>query len=129
MLARRHKKSLALLLMAVLLCAQAIGIAQACASPNANAAMAFSPEVADSGCHMAGMRGKATSNPNGCLQHCTGGDQSSAHAQVAVPAVSAIPVLSVPAAPPHRVFLSRFEARLAAGSDPPCSLRFCSFQL
>jgi hypothetical protein len=78
--------------------------------------------------HHDGACGK-TVNQNACLQECTAGDQSSAHAEVAVAPMPMTPVLTI-AAPSDRVACSLAPATTRSQSpDPPASIRFCSFQL
>ena len=70
-----------------------------------------------------------TVNQNACLQQYTAGDQSSAQVQVAVAAMPAIAVLTVPVAPDRGACPAVTMASLAHSPDPPLSIRFCSFQL
>jgi hypothetical protein len=105
-----------------MLFSQAIGIAQACVEVAPSPAMAFAPTGHDGDC------GKSVYR-NACLQKCTAGDQSSTQVQVAVAAMPAIAVLTVPVAPVRVVCPAVTLVSLAHSPDPPLSIRFCSFQL
>jgi hypothetical protein len=102
--------------------AQAIGIAHACIEAAPSPTMAFTQTDHEGDC------GKSV-NQNACLQQCTAGDQSSAQVQVAVAAMPAIAVLTVPVAPDRGACPAITLASLAHSPDPPPSIRFCSLQL
>ena len=106
----------------MLLFAQAVGIAQACNTSAASVAMAFSDDMADMDCAM-------KVNPNACLQQCTAGDQSTGHAQIAVAEMPRMMVITVVAELESTAPLAEFAVDLAHSSDPPPSIRFCSFQI
>jgi hypothetical protein len=118
----RFRRAICRLLTAGMLFAQAIGIAQACVEVALSPTMAFAPTGHDGDCDK-------SVNRNACLQQCTAGDQSSAQVQVAVAAVPAIAVLTVPVEPVGVVRPAVALASLTHSPDPPPSIRFCSFQL
>lgn len=105
-----------------MLFAQAIGIAHACIKAVPSPTMAFTQTNHDGDC------GKTVSQ-NACLQQCTAGDQNSAQIQVAVAAMPAIAVLTVPVTPDRGACPTVTLASLAYSPDPPSSIRFCSLQL
>ena len=109
-------------LTAGMLLAQAIGFAQACVEVAPSPTMAFAQSDHDGDC------GK-TANQNACLQQCTAGDQNSTQFQVAIAAMPAIAVLTVPVVPERGVCTAVTLVSLAHSPDPPPSIRFCSFQL
>ncbi len=117
----RIRRAICRFLTAGMLFAQAIGIAQACVEAAPSPTMAFTQTEHDGDC------GK-TVNQNACLQQCNAEDQSSAQVQVAVAAMPAIAVLTVPVAP-VRGASPAAVASLTHSPDPPPSIRFCSFQL
>ena len=118
----RFRRAICRLVTAGMLFAQAIGIAQACVEVALSPTMAFAPTGHDGDCDK-------TVNKNACLQQYTAGDQSSPQVQVAVAAMPAIVVLTVPVAPVRVVCPAVTLASLAHSPDPPPSIRFCSFQL
>jgi hypothetical protein len=105
-----------------MLFAQAIGVAQACIEATGSPTMAFADAYHQGGCDK-------TVNQNACLQQYTAGDQSSAQVQVAVAAMPAIAVLTVPTEPDRDACPAVTMASFAHSPDPPNSIRFCSFQL
>ena len=107
---------------AAMLFAQAIGLAQACSVAVHSPAMAFAQTQHHGEC------GK-TVNRNACLQQCTAGDQSSAHAEVAVAPMQMTPVLTLAAAPDRGACLPVAAITRSQSPDPPAAIRFCSFQL
>lgn len=117
----RVRRAICRLLMAGTFFAQAIGIAQACIEATQSPTMAFADahqgDCAD------------TVNQNACLQQYTAGDQSSTQVQVAVAAMPAIAVLTVPVAPVRSACPAATLVYLAHSPDPPPSIRFCSFQI
>jgi hypothetical protein len=117
------------LMMGVLLIAQTIGIAQACAQPAATPAMAFSASADVQGCHHDAASANSHANPNACLQNCTAGDQFTTQVPAVFPAMPATAVLSVPMHFESTPVVARAEACELHSPDPPSSLRFCSFQL
>ena len=102
--------------------AQAIGVAQACIEATQSPTMAFADPHHKDDCDK-------RVNKNACLQQYTAGDQSSAQVQVAVAAMPAIAVLTVPVAPVRVVCPAVALVSLTHSPDPPPSIRFCSFQL
>src|SRR5713226_8923334 len=118
----RSRRAICHLLTVGIFFAQAIGIAQACVEATQSPTMAFADP------HQKGDCGK-TVNKNACLQQYTAGDQSSAQVQVAVAAMPAIAVLTVPVAPVRLVRPAVTLTFLTHSPDPPPSIRFCSFQL
>jgi hypothetical protein len=121
-ISHHSRKTFVWLLAGVLLFGQAVGISQACSTPSATPAMAFSDD-------MAGMDCANKVNPNACLQQCTAGDQSSSHVQIAVAEMPRLVVLTVATAFQSTASLSESVLSLAHSSGPPPSIRFCSFQL
>ena len=75
------------------------------------------------GCH------KETATPNGCLQQCTAGDQSSAQVEIALAPMPAVAVLTIAVLPDCGACLAATLVSLAHSPDPPPSIRFCSFQI
>ena len=118
----RIRRAICRVLMAGMLFAQAIGIAHACLEAAPSPTMAFTQSDHDGDC------GK-TVKQNACLQQCTAGDQSSAQFQVAVAAMPAMAVLTVPVATDRRTCAAVLLVSFAHSPDPPPSIRFCSFQL
>jgi hypothetical protein len=110
------------LVLAAMLFAQAIGVAQACSVAAHSPTMAFAQTQHEGNC-------SKTVNQNACLQQCTAGDQSSAHAEVAVAPTPALAVLIVEVAPPRVACPALASTSLFHSTDPPSSIRFCSFQL
>lgn len=118
----RFARAVCRLVLAAMLFAQAIGVAQACSVAAHSPTMAFAPTQHDGDC------GK-TVNQNACLQLCTAGDQNSAHAEVAVAPMPTAPALVVAAAPDRAICLPAAINTRSPSPDPPASIRFCSFQL
>jgi len=118
----RIRRAICRFLTAGMLFAQAIGIAYACIEAAPSPTMAFTQSDHDGDC------GK-TVNQNACLQQCNAEDQSTSQAQVAVAAMPAIAVLSVPVAPDRGACPAVTLVSFAHSHDPPPSIRFCSFQL
>ena len=118
----RFRRAICHLLTAGMFFAQAIGVAQACIEATQSPTMAFADPHQKDDCDK-------TVNKNACLQQFTAGDQSSTQVQVAVAAMPAIAVLTVPVAPVRVVCLAVTLVSLAHSPDPPPSIRFCSFQL
>jgi hypothetical protein len=118
----RSARAICRLVLAAMLFAQATGVAQACSVVAHSPTMAFAPTQHEGDC------GK-TVNQNACLQQCTAGDQSSAQVQVAVAPMPALPVLVVDVAPLRVACPAIASTSLFHSTDPPRSIRFCSFQL
>lgn len=126
-LAVRHRYKTSCLLIGAMLFTQAALVAQACVETEARPSMAFTGNMAEHGCDEAAAT--PVPNPNACLQHCTGSDQTTAQVPLPVAAMPADAVLDVPVA-------SESDSRFADvalcdlhSPDPPPSIRFCSFQL
>jgi hypothetical protein len=116
----RQRRLLARFAIGLLLFAQAIGIVQACVDADAKPAMAFTEP-------MRGCNEESGTTANACLQHCTSGDQSTAQVYAGIaemPRVAAwyLPVVTTASNRP----VARCSSR---STDPPPSIRFCSFQL
>jgi hypothetical protein len=118
---RRAMRSLARLIVLMLLFGQSLSAALPCQMPEHKPAMALDD--------MAGMDCAQKGNPNSCLQQCTGADQSSNHVQVAFADLSQVAVLTVPVAVDRAVASQPPPVCLAHSPDPPPSIRFCSLQL
>jgi hypothetical protein len=118
----RIRRAICRLIATVMFFAQAIGVAQACIEATQSPTMAFADVHQKGDCDK-------TVNKNACLQQYTAGDQSSSQVQVAITAVPAIAVLTVPVAPVRVVCPAVTMASRAHSPDPPPSIRFCSFQL
>jgi hypothetical protein len=118
---RRNTLLLSRFVILMLLFAQSLYAAQPCQMPAHEPAMAFT-DMADMDC------GNMVT-PNACLQHCTADDQSTGQAPVAVADVPVLPVLTVPIAIDPAAALPGSVILLAHSPDPPCAIRFCSFQL
>lgn len=118
----RLARAICRLVLAAMLFAQAIGMAQACSVAAHSPTMAFAQTHHDGNC------GK-TVNQNACLLQCTAGDLSSAHAEVTVTPMPALPVLIVDVAPLRVGCPTIASTPLFHSTDPPPSIRFCSFQL
>src|SRR5690349_14040592 len=112
----------------LLLFAQTVAIAQACIAVDATPAIAFTEVSGVQGCHGDGPVSPQP-NPNACLQHCTAGDQTTAQAPAALPALPSVAVLTVPVLTENVTMFARAHACELNSPDPPRSLRFCSFQL
>lgn len=128
MFAKTYRRTISWLMAGMLLFAHAIGVAQACASLEMTPAMAFSQdEMVTHDCD--GPAPANAPNPNACLQHCTGGDQTAAYPIVIIAAMPNVAVLTVEMAPERLMASDRAEACEPHSPDPPRSIRFCSFQL
>ena len=119
---------IARLMLGLVLFAQGVLAANACDILGGNVSQAFAVAAADE--HAAPCHEEPASNANACLDHCTQGDRVNV-AQVTpvfvAPSVVVL-VLDVPAvtslAPAYLA-----AARVNIESDPPASIRFCSFQI
>ena len=119
---RRMSIALCRILVGALLFAQVVNAAHACVAPALTPSMAFAQAADDGHC------GK-TINANSCLQQCTATDQSASHAEVPVLATPHVAILIVPRAAPVTVAQAVSAGTPHRSSDPPPSIRFCSFQL
>lgn len=105
--------------IAAMLFAHAVSAAQACTAASDTPQMAFN----DMDC-------AEMASQNVCLQQYLAGDQNSGTAQIPVAALPDLVVLMVPSSPAeHRMAPSRSGECRQGSSDPPSSIRFCSFQL
>jgi hypothetical protein len=123
-----RRKRVAWLVAGALVFAQAVAVAQACAAPDASPAMAFAETGAEHDCD--GAAADPVPNPNACLENCNSGDQATGQTLTTVgacppPAAMLLVALPAPVTP------TAAEVRTSAlhPSDPPPSLRFCSYQL
>lgn len=111
-------------MVGLLLFTQAIAIVEACVAPESQPSMAFSEAKGHSGCE-----GESGVNANACLQHCTSGSQSTVQFPVAMIERPTLAVLSVPVAPYADPVQPQSATCNQPSTDPPPSIRFCSFQL
>lgn len=119
---RQLSVTLSRVLIGAMLFAQAVNAAQACVMPELSPAMAFAQSQHDIDCDN-------RVNPNSCLQQATATDQSSSQVEVAVLGMPDVVILTLP-----REFVAGLSFVFAAtalpcSTDPPASIRFCSFQL
>src|SRR5215210_3290753 len=110
------------LLVGAMLFSQLANAGQACIQPVLSPVMAFfsadhAPDCAK------------RVNPNSCLQQSTATDQSIGDAGPTVLGMPNVVVLIIPREAAATSFLEFVEAILHRSADPPCSIRFCSFQL
>lgn len=110
------------LVVAAMLFAQAIGIAQACIEVSQSPTMAFEDANHEGDC-------EKTVNQNACLQQYTAGDQSTTQVQVVVAEMPRLAVLTISAAFDPDAKLVEAVFCPAHSPDPPPSIRFCSFQI
>jgi hypothetical protein len=119
---RRLSVALGRVLVGAMLFAQLVNAGQACVMPALSPVMAFANADHDSDC-------AKRVNPNSCLQQSTATDQSFGHAELPVLGMPNVVVLVVPralVAMPSYVVATVVPHR---STDPPSSIRFCSFQL
>ena len=90
MIGSRRRRSIARLLLAATLFAQAALAVAACDWSRVAPARAFAANAAEPSCHEEPAR-----NANLCLAHCLGADQSTDTPQIAVPALPSAPALVV----------------------------------
>ena len=109
-------------LVGVMLFAQVINAAHACVAPALSPAMAFAHAGDDGPC-------SKTINANSCLQQYTATDQNLSHAEVPALAAPDVAVLTLPRESPATVVQGVAAAVPHRATDPPPSIRFCSFQL
>ena len=119
---RRLSVALGRILVGVMLFAQLVNAGQACVMPALSPVMAFANADHHSDC-------AKRVNPNSCLQQSTATDQSVGQAELPVLGMPNVVVLNVPRAlvamPPY-VVATVVPHR---STDPPSSIRFCSFQI
>ena len=109
-------------LIGVMLFSQVINAATACIAPALSPAMAFAHVGDNSHCSKA-------INGNSCLQQYTATDQSPSHAEIPVLATPDVAVLTLPREAPATVVQGVSATVPHRATDPPPSIRFCSFQL
>lgn len=124
MLGRIHRLTTALghSLIGAMLFGQLVNAVQACTMPSLSPVMAFASADHPSDC-------AKRVNPNSCLQQSTATDQSFSHGELAAFEIPDVVVLTVPremVATTTFVFATTVPHR---STDPPPSIRFCSFQL
>jgi len=124
MLGRIHRLSSALgrFLIGAMLFGQLVNATQACTMPSLSPIMAFANADHPNDC-------AKRVNPNSCLQQSTATDQSFGHAELAALGMPNVVVLTLP-----RELVATTPLVLATSvphrsTDPPPSIRFCSFQL
>lgn len=107
------------IVVGALLFAQAVGAAQACTAALDTPVMAFSDmDCAD------------MPSQNVCLHQYLTGDQNSATPQIPVATLPPLAVLTVPSTSVARPAAPYHSRKCPPGnSDPPASIRFCSFQI
>ena len=110
-------------LIGVMLFSQVVNAAHACVAPALSPAMAFA-HAGDDNSHCS-----KVINANSCLQQYTATDQSPGHAEVPALATPAVAVLILPRETPATVVQSVSAAVPHRATDPPPSIRFCSFQI
>lgn len=109
-------------LLGVMLFGQVINGSHACVAPALSPAMAFAQSGDDGHC-------SNTINANSCLQQYTATDQSPSHADDSVLATADVAVLILPREVPATVSQAVSAAVPHRATDPPPSIRFCSFQI
>ena len=114
--------ALSRVLIGVMLFSQVINAAHACITPALSPAMAFAQAGDDGHC-------SKTINANSCLQQYTATDQSPIQAEVPALATPAVAVLTLPREAPATVVQGVSATVPHRATDPPPSIRFCSFQL
>ena len=119
---RRLSVALGRVLIGAMLFAQLVNAGQACVMPALSPVMAFANADHDSDC-------AKRVNPNSCLQQSTATDQSFGHAELPVLGMPDVVVLTLPR---ELVATTSYVVATAVphrSTDPPLSIRFCSFQL
>jgi hypothetical protein len=118
---RRLSVAFVRMLLGVMLLAQVVNAGQACVMPP-SPVMAFANADHDSDC-------AKRVNPNSCLQQSIAADQSFGQAELPVLAMPDVAVLTLPR---EVVATASFVITTAVphrSTDPPPSIRFCSFQI
>lgn len=118
---RRISIALGRVLVGVMLFAQLANAGQACVVPGLSPAMAFAQDH-DGDC-------ARRVNPNSCLQQATATDQSFSHTELPVLGMPNVVVLTLPRALVATTSYIVATAIPHRSTDPPTSIRFCSFQL
>jgi hypothetical protein len=119
---RRLSVAFSRVLIGAMLFAQLVNAGEACVMPAMSPVMAFANADHASDC-------AKRVNPNSCLQQTTATDQSVGHAEVPVLGMSNVIVLTVPRTPFATTSYVVATAIPHRSTDPPSSIRFCSFQL
>lgn len=118
---RHLSVALCRVLIGAMLFAQSVNAGQACVVPALSPAMAFA-QVHDSDC-------ANRVNPNSCLQQATATDQSFTQGELPALGMPNVVVLTLPrelVATTSYIVATTVPPR---STDPPRSIRFCSFQL
>lgn len=116
---RRLRALISGIAIGAMLFAQMVSVAQACTADASTPAMAF----VDMDC-------EDMPSQNVCLHQYLEGDRNSTTTQVPVAALPAVAVLSVPSSSVTRPVAEGYDRECPpAASDPPASIRFCSFQI
>lgn len=118
---RTVRLTLGRVIVTALLLAHAFDAAYACAASTAAPAMAFSKSD-DGGCD-------DRNTPNTCLHQCAASDRTASRAESPALATPDIAVLTLRREAPVAVSLAVAPAAPQYSTDPPRSIRFCSFQL
>jgi hypothetical protein len=119
---RRLSVALARVLVGTMLFAQLVNVVEACVMAELSPVMAFANADHHSDC-------AKRVNPNSCLQQATATDQNFGHAEFPALGMPNVVVLTLPrelVAMTPLVFATTVAHR---STDPPPSIRFCSFQL
>jgi len=118
----RLSVALGRVLIGAMLFAQLVNAGQACVMPALSPAMAFANADQHGDCAQ-------RVNPNSCLQQSTATDQSFSQAEFPVLGMPDVVVLTLPR---ELVATTSYVVATAVphrSTDPPLSIRFCSFQL
>jgi len=118
---RRLSVVLGRVLLGVMMFAQLVNAGEACVMPP-SPVMAFANADHDSDC-------AKRVNPNSCLQQSIATDQSVGHAELPVLGMPDVVVLILPHALIGTTSYIIATAVPQRSTDPPPSIRFCSFQL
>ena len=119
---RRLSVTLGRVLIGTMLFAHLVNAGQACVMPALSPAMAFAEAAHNGNC-------AKRINPNSCLQQSTATDQSFSHAELALSGMPNVAAFTLPRA---SVATTPYIVAVAVphrSTDPPPSIRFCSFQL
>jgi hypothetical protein len=118
---RRCSSIVSRLTLGLVVFAQLSLVAHACMLPDSAPSGAFNP-AADAVCHQAD-----NFNPNACLTHCTGVNQTSGtHEVPAIPAAT-LPVLQLALFEVEVAAAPAVPAQPSAHTDPPQTILFCRF--
>lgn len=119
---RQLSVTLSRVLIGAMLFAQSVNAAQACVMPELSPAMAFAQAAHDMDCDN-------RVNANSCLQQATATDQSSSQVEIAVLGMPDVVILTLPREFEDSPSFVIAATALPCSTDPPASIRFCSFQL